>query len=77
MLELSSRILLYIVIIRQVRGAAIGATLYAVLDLLSFGTGLLDLPFLASIPLASLGLGWVLPAALGGAAGALIRPKKQ
>ena len=59
------------------RGAAIGATLYAVLDLLSFGFGLLDLPFVASIPLASLGLGWVLPAALGGAAGALIRPKKQ
>lgn len=61
------------------RGAAIGAMLIAVLDTAA-GLGL-SMPFLHSLPLASYGFSWLLPAVLGGMIGGLIpqRPaeKKQ
>ena len=59
------------------RMAALGALVFSLLEAASsFG---LDMPVLARMPLASLGFGWVVPAAVCGALGALIgrsRPSK-
>ncbi|MCF2664497.1 branched-chain amino acid transport system II carrier protein [Oscillibacter valericigenes] len=59
------------------RMAALGALVFSLLETAaSFG---LDMPFLARMPLASLGFGWVVPAAACGVLGALIgrsRPAK-
>lgn len=52
------------------RMAVLGALVFSLLETTaSFG---LNIPFLARIPLASLGFGWVVPAAVCGALGALI-----
>lgn len=53
------------------RGAAIGAALFSLLTVLD-AQSVLSLPFLYEIPLSSLGLGWLLPAAAGALLGALI-----
>ena len=53
------------------RGAALGAVLFTVLELLH-DYELLRLPWIESVPLEPLGLGWVLPAALGGILGAIL-----
>ena len=59
------------------RMAALGALVFSLLEAASsFG---LDMPVLARMPLVSLGFGWVVPAAVCGALGALIgrsRPSK-
>lgn len=49
----------------------VASVLYALLDLK------LPLTFLEAIPLADLGLGWVLPAAVGILLGLLLSPKKR
>lgn len=59
------------------RCSAIGAALFMAADLLYSKFGILDLPFLKAVPLESLGLGWVLPAVVGGIIGAFIRPKAE
>ena len=58
------------------RMAALGALAFSLLEAAaSFG---LDMPFLARLPLASLGFGWVVPAAVCGVLGALIsRPRSS
>lgn len=60
------------------RMAALGALVFSLLETAaSFG---LDMPVLARIPLASLGFGWVVPAAVCGVLGALMgraRPAKS
>ena len=58
------------------RGAAIGALLFAAADLLYSSFGVAGLSFVDAVPLASLGLGWVLPAAAGGIIGAFIKTER-
>lgn len=53
------------------RFAALGALLFSVLEALRVYAGV-NLPFLAALPLAHLGFGWVLPAVACGLAGALL-----
>ena len=53
------------------RGAALGAALFSLLDLLE-GYLLITLPFVNEMPLSSVGLAWILPAAAGGLLGMLI-----
>lgn len=52
------------------RGAAVGAFIVCTLEVIS-GFGM-EMPFLAYLPFVSVGLSWLLPAALGGVIGALI-----
>ena len=58
------------------RLAALGALLTSLLGALNSVAGV-SISLLRSLPLASLGFGWVLPATIGGCLGALIRPKKS
>lgn len=53
------------------RLASLGALVYSVLEALGNYAGL-AVPFLGAMPLASLGFGWLLPAAVCGAAGFLV-----
>ena len=62
------------------RGAAIGAAVYGGLYILPNYFGVdsdLLLELITAVPLADLGLGWLLPAVVGGIVGAFIRPKKN
>lgn len=53
------------------RGAALGAALFTVLELLN-DYEVLPMPWVEKVPLKFLGLGWLLPAVLGGLLGALV-----
>ena len=55
------------------RLAALGALAVSLLEVVRTYTGV-ELAFLDLLPLASLGFGWVLPAAVGLLAGMLLRP---
>lgn len=53
------------------RAAALGALVVSLLEVISSYTGV-DMAFLQALPLASLGFGWVVPAAVCGALGLLV-----
>ena len=55
-----------------VRGASLAALLYTLLTIPATYFGVWDIPFLNRIPLAELGLGWLLPALMGGILGGLL-----
>ena len=54
-----------------VRLAALGALAVSLLEVIASYTGL-ELAFLAQLPLADLGFGWVVPAAVCGVIGAFL-----
>ena len=56
------------------RGAALGAAIFTVLELLN-DYQLLPMPWIEKVPLEPMGLGWLLPAVLGGILGALAERK--
>lgn len=56
------------------RGAALGAALFTVVELLH-DYELISLPWIEKIPLEPLGLGWLLPAVLGGILGGILSKK--